>query len=90
MDGEEVQKPPLISEKLLAIDGFWERKSEFSSGMEALIGDLYDTSIDGPTSAHTGSTSRLHGLSEKSTRIWEGMGVDLIKHIKCMYEIFKQ
>lgn len=47
MDGEGVQNPPPISEKLLAIDGFWERKGEFSSGTEALRGDLHDTPIDG-------------------------------------------
>lgn len=42
MDGEGVQKPPDIAEKLLAIDGFRERKSEFSSGMEAPRDDLHD------------------------------------------------
>lgn len=47
MDGEGVKKPSAISEKLLAIDGFWERRSEFSSGMEALRDDLHDPPIDG-------------------------------------------
>lgn len=47
MDGEGVQKPPAIAEKLLAIDDFRERKSEFSSGMEALRDDLHDPPIDG-------------------------------------------
>lgn len=45
--GSRTPSPHPISEKLLAIDGFWERKGEFSSGIEAPRGDLHDTPIDG-------------------------------------------
>lgn len=45
--GRGPEPPPPISEKLLATDGFWEKKGEFSSGIEALRSDLHGTPIDG-------------------------------------------